>query len=42
MSIKDIFELSSYLCGDDREREELERRKMVLETAIKQQESRVC
>ena len=41
MAMKDLFELSSVLQGDDHEKNELERKKVLLTSAIKQQEDRV-
>jgi hypothetical protein len=41
MSVKDVFELSSLLNGDDIEKNELERKLVTLTSAIDQQELRV-
>lgn len=42
MSLKDVYELSLLLTGDDSERNDLERKKLALSAAVKQQEGRVC
>lgn len=39
--MEEIFELNSLLKGGDKEKEELERKRLSLQTAIRQQESRV-
>ncbi len=42
MSLKEVYELSLLLTGDDGERNDLERQKLAISAAVKQQEGRVC
>lgn len=41
MSLKEVYELSLLLTGDDSERNDLERKKLAISAAVKQQEGRV-
>lgn len=41
MFVREIFELGYILHGDDKERENLERKRLSLVSAIRQQEARV-